>query len=229
MTGDEAQPDGPDGDAPDAPQSGEHRWPATLALVLALLIYIRLPDRLTPGPQYLVPVLELALLIPLIVANPGRLTRVSKNVRGLSIALIALINAANAGSLVLLVQYLLRGGKANGRELIRAGVGIWVTQVLVFGLWYWEVDRGGPVARRRPHPAPPDFLFPQMADPGLSPTPWCPQFWDYLYLSLTNSTAFSPTDALPLTVRAKMIMGAQSLVSLTTIAIIGSRAVNILS
>ena len=211
------------------PSPGEPRWPATIAIVLALLIYIRLPDRLTPGPQYLVPVLEVALLIPLVIAHPTRIRPGSKDLRWLSLILIALVLAANAGSLILLVRYLLHGGKANGRQLIRAGIGIWVTQVLVFGLWYWELDRGGPLARARTDHDPPDFLFPQMENASLRVGPWWPQFWDYLYLSLTNSTAFSPTDTLSLTVRAKMIMGAQSLVSLATIAIVASRAVNILS
>lgn len=213
----------------DVASPGEPRWPATLAVLVALVIYARLPDRLTPGPQYLVPVLELALLIPLVVANPARITQGSRNLRALSIALIALVNAANAGSLILLVRFLLRGGQANGRELIRAGIGIWVTQVLVFALWYWEIDRGGPLARTQPNHGAPDLLFPQMENPSLTRRPWWPQFWDYLYVSLTNSTAFSPTDTLPLTARAKMIMSAQSLVSLATIAIVGSRAVNILS
>ena len=211
------------------PSPGEPRWPATLAVLLALFIYIRLPDRLTPGPQYLVPVLELALLIPLVVAHPRRIRPGSKDLRWLSLTVIALVLAANTGSLVLLVRYLLHGGKANGRQLIRAGIGIWLTQVLVFALWYWEVDRGGPHARTRTDHDPPDFLFPQMENASMRVGPWWPQFWDYLYLSLTNSTAFSPTDTLPLTVRAKLIMGAQSLVSLATIAIVASRAVNILS
>jgi hypothetical protein len=217
-------------DAPwDSPSPGEARWPATAALLVALGIYVRLPDRLTPGPQYLLPVLELALLIPLIAASPSKITREGRNLRWLSITLIALVNAANAGSLILLVRYLLHGGKANGRELIRAGIGIWVTQVLVFALWYWEVDRGGPVARCHPVHDPPDFLFTQMDNTAVARGPWWPQFWDYLYVSLTNSTAFSPTDTLPLTIRAKVLMGAQSLVSLGTLAIVASRAVNILS
>jgi hypothetical protein len=211
------------------PGPAEPRWPPTLAVLVALVIYARLPDRLTPGPQLVVPALEMVLLIPLVVSSPLRISPGSRNLRGLSIALIGLVNAANAASLILLVRFLLHGGQANGRALIRAGIGIWVTQVLVFALWYWEVDRGGPVARTLADHGPPDLLFPQMENEALSSGPWFPQFWDYLYVSLTNSTAFSPTDTLPLTIRAKMIMSAQSLVSLTTIAIVGSRAVNILS
>lgn len=147
------------------------------------------PDRLTPGPRLLVPALELALLIPLIVANPRRLAPGSRNLRALSMALIGLVNAANAASLILLVRFLLDGGKPNGRELIYAGVGIWVTQVLVWSLWYWELDRGGPVARCSADHGPPDFLFPQMGNPAVCKGPWAPRFLDYLYVSLTNSTA----------------------------------------
>ncbi|MDQ6946566.1 MAG: hypothetical protein M3256_09895 [Actinomycetota bacterium] len=194
-----------------------------------MVIYIRLPDRLTPGPQFLVPILELALLVPLVASSPNRITARTVNLRGLSIGLIALVNAANAASLILLVRYLLHGGQTNGRTLIRAGIGIWVTQVLVFALWYWEVDRGGPVARCSTDHGPPDLLFTQMQQRAVTTGGWYPRFWDYFYVSLTNSTAFSPTDTMPLTVKAKLIMGAQSLVSLSAIAIVGSRAVNILS
>jgi len=188
-----------------------------------------LPDKLTPGPQLAVPVLEVILLIPLVATSPFRITDRTVNLRWLSIGLIALVNAANGASLVLLVRYLLHGGQTDGRTLIRAGIGIWVTQVLVFALWYWEVDRGGPVARCSVDHGPPDLLFPQMQLPAVIGKGWYPRFWDYLYVSLTNSTAFSPTDTMPLSVKAKMLMGAQSLVSLTAIAIVGSRAVNILS
>ncbi|MDQ6798787.1 MAG: DUF1345 domain-containing protein [Actinomycetota bacterium] len=208
---------------------GESRWPATLALVVALVIYIRLPDKLTPGPQILVPALEVALLVPLVINSPNRITHRSISLRWISIVLIGVINAANAASLILLVRFLLRGGQANGRALIRAGIGIWVTQVLVFALWYWEFDRGGPALRCSPDHGPPDLLFPQMELRAATTGRWYPTFWDYLYVSLTNSTAFSPTDTMPLTSTAKMLMGAQSLVSLTTIAIVGSRAVNILT
>ena len=164
------------------PSPEEPRWPATLALVSALVIYIRLPDRLTPGPQFLVPVLELALLIPLVIASPKGITARSAKLRWVSIGLIALVNAANGASLILLVRFLLHGGQANGRTLIRAGIGIWVTQVLVFALWYWEVDRGGPVARCSPRHGPPDLLFPQMQLPAAIGRGWYPRFWDYLYV-----------------------------------------------
>ena len=105
---------------------------------------------------------------------------------------------------------------------------IWLTNFLIFALWYWEMDRGGPGKRAAGHDGPPDFLFPQMSDDRIEPRDWRPQFIDYLYVSLTNATAFSPTDTMPLTPMAKIIMGVQSIVSLVTIGLIVSRAVNIL-
>jgi hypothetical protein len=108
-------------------------------------------------------------------------------------------------------------------------VQIWLTNVIVFGLWYWDLDRGGPIERRRIHHRQPDFLFPQMVTPGAAPEPWCPHFVDYLYVSFTNATAFSPTDTMPLTAWAKLLMMVQSLASLLTVVLVAARAVNILS
>ena len=144
-------------------------------------------------------------------------------------ASIAVVNAANIASLFLLIHSLLNGSKTSGKQLILAAVGIWLTSIIVFALWYWQVDRGGPVARCRPAQPKPDLFFPQMGNPELAEPGWSPSFVDYLYVSLTNSMAFSPTDTMPLTRRVKLLMGAQSLVSLATIAIVGSRAVNILN
>ena len=128
-----------------------------------------------------------------------------------------------------LVTRLLReGGVVAGRTLIFSAFAVWGTAVVAVGILYWEIDRGGPVLRCTPDHARPDFLFAQMQSSGTTDRPWTPRYFDYLYLSLTNSTAFSPTDALPLTLRAKAIMAYQSLASLGTIAIVGARAVNIL-
>lgn len=211
------------------PSPGESRWPATAAVILALGLQAALPGRLTIGPWWVVPALEAALVVPLMIVNPSRLSRESRDARVLSLALIGLVNGANIASLALLVHLLVNGAKANGKQLILAAVGIWLTQVLVFALWYWETDRGGPVARTTADHPPPDLLFPQMENPAVQRHPWYPTFVDYLYVSLTNSTAFSPTDTMPLSARAKALMGIQSLVSLTTIAVVGARAVNILS
>jgi uncharacterized membrane protein len=105
---------------------------------------------------------------------------------------------------------------------------IWLTNVIIFGLWYWELDRGGPGARCAPVHREPDFLFPQMVNPGTAPKGWTPNFLDYLYVSFTNASAFSPTDTMPLTEMSKILMLVQSLASLLIVALVAARAVNIL-
>jgi hypothetical protein len=142
--------------------------------------------------------------------------------------MIAFVSAANIYSLTTLSKFLLHHHVSNGDQLVRSGVVIWLTNFLIFSLWYWEVDRGGPGKRAAGHDLPPDFLFPQMSDDMIEPRDWRPKFIDYLYVSLTNATAFSPTDTMPLSPMAKSVMGVQSLVSLVTIGLIVSRAINIL-
>ena len=206
----------------------ESRWPASLAIIATVVLYLTLPDRYTLGPVWLFPVLELAVLIPLSVAVPVRHARETAAHRAASIALIAVVNAANVASLVLLVRNLLNGGSSGGTQLIFAAMQIWLTNVIVFGLWYWELDRGGPSARCHEQHREPDFLFPQMTTPAAAPSSWAPRFLDYLYVAFTNATAFSPTDTLPLTTWAKILMAVQSLASLLTVALVAARAVNIL-
>lgn len=207
---------------------GESRWPATLAVIAAIVIQYVLPDKLLPGPRYLLPGLEAVLLLPLVIANPRRLDHDSRDMRWLSIILIGVVNAANAVSLVLLVRYLLHGGKTDGRTLIYAAIGVWLTNVIVFALWFWEIDRGGPIARARPNAPLPGFLFPQMITTGVSPVSWAPTFLDYLYVAFTNATAFSPTDTMPLTARAKVLMSVESIAALLTSVLVIARAVGIL-
>jgi hypothetical protein len=148
--------------------------------------------------------------------------------RRIALGLIAIVGAANIYSLGALTHFLLHHKVGNGRQLILSGVLIWLTNFLIFGLWYWELDRGGPGRRAAGRDGAPDFLFPQMNDDRIEPAGWRPTFFDYLYVALTNAAAFSPTDTMPLTVSAKAVMGAQSLVSIVTIGLIVSRAVNIL-
>ncbi len=220
------------------PVRGEPRWPASLAVIAALLLYVMLPDALTVGPTWLLPILDLALLVPLWIAAPRRRSGEPRWQRWAAVALIAVINAANVGSLVLLVQALLTGKKVlvraneqislTGQTLIVAAIAIWLTNVLVFALWYWELDRGGPDDRSGPGHREPDFLFPQMITPACTVGHWAPRFVDYLYVAFTNATAFSPTDTMPLTPAAKGLMLLQSLASLLTVALVAARAVNIL-
>jgi hypothetical protein len=142
---------------------------------------------------------------------------------------VAIVTVANLINLGLLVHVMVSGHVSNGRELVFAAVAIWLTNVIVFSLWYWQLDRGGPQARHDPDHREPDFLFPQMTTPGSAGPGWAPSFVDYFYVSFTNATAFSPTDTMPLTVAAKALMTAQSGASLLTIALVAARAVNILS
>jgi hypothetical protein len=208
----------------------EPRWPASLAMLAAAGLNFVLPGKFTLGPPWLVPLLEVAILIPLYVSSPNR--RADENrLQGITAnVLIAIANFANIVSLALLVQLIIFDPKAtSGTELLYSSLAIWLTNILVFSLWYWELDRGGPDARlRNDHPAP-DFLFPQMVTPDCAHPTWSPAFVDYLYLAFTDATAFSPADVLPLSGWAKMMMLAESLVSLATITIVASRAVGIIS
>jgi uncharacterized membrane protein len=197
-------------------------------MLVAIGLQLLLPSRLTAGPIWLVPVLEVVLLAGLVVSTPRQLEHEHNRRRAAALVMTGLVSLANTISLVLLSRELLHHGSPNGRELISSGALIWLTNVIIFGLWYWEADRGGPGVRAAGHDGAPDFLFPQMTDDRIEPRAWRPLFVDYLYVSLTNATAFSPTDTMPLSRRAKGLMGIQSLVSLVTIGLIVSRAVNIL-
>ncbi len=204
-------------------------WHVQVAVVVALILQVLLPAHLVLGPRYAVPIIEAGLLLALTFVTPSEYSRHSRSRRTMAVVLILLTSLANAASLFLLVHYLTAGGKAEGRELIISAVNIFLTNIIAFGLLYWELDSGGPGARHGSAPGMPDFLFPQMNSKELAHPEWIPTFIDYLYVSATNATAFSPTDTLPLTHRAKLLMLAQSIVSLITVALVTARAVNILS
>ena len=210
------------------PARPEPKWPAELTIAIAIGLQLVLPARLTPGPFWIVPGLEAALAVTLVVLAPRAVEGANQVRRNVSIALIALVSAANIYSLGRLTIELLRHQLTNGPELIGAGVLIWLTNFLIFGLWYWELDRGGPGLRAAGEDQAPDLLFVQMNDDRIQPLDWRPGFIDYMYVSLTNATAFSPTDTMPLTPMAKSVMGVQSLVSLVTIGLIVARSINIL-
>jgi uncharacterized membrane protein len=211
------------------PSQPEPAWPAQVTVLAAIVLQVTLPARLTVGPTWLIPALEGLLLTGMFFATPMQLEREHSLRRRVALGMTAFVSAANIYSLAALTHYLLHSHVSNGHELIVSGSLIWLTNFLIFGLWYWETDRGGPGKRAAGHDLEPDFLFPQMQDDMIEPRHWRPQFLDYMYVSLTNATAFSPTDTMPLTIQAKSIMGVQSLVSLVTIGLIVSRAVNILS
>ncbi|HTN25188.1 MAG TPA: hypothetical protein VL120_14450 [Solirubrobacteraceae bacterium] len=209
-------------------ERGDPYWPAQLTVAVVIALNLALPERVTAGPSWLVPSVAGALLVALVVIAPARAAQHVRGIRHFALVVIGLVSVASLTSLALLVHYLVNGGTAGGRALILAGVALWATNVLLFAVWYWELDRGGPVARFRAPDTLPDFLFPQMDSPQHAPPGWRPGFVDYLYLSLTNATAFSPTDTMPLTPTAKAVMALQSVSALLTIALVVSRAVNIL-
>ncbi|WP_406480563.1 hypothetical protein [Streptomyces sp. NBC_01615] len=208
---------------------GESRWAVTAVILVAVALQLVLPHRLTLHPYWALPVLELVLLAGLIAANPRRAEPRTRWLRWLDLALICVISLANGWAADQLVAGLVNGteGKDAGPLLLTGG-GIWLTNVIVFALWYWEWDRGGPMARAVGHHQFADFLFVQMQSPDTAPPDWEPAFLDYLYLSFTNSTAFSPTDVMPLSRWAKMLMMLQSSVSLVIVVLVVARAVNIL-
>jgi hypothetical protein len=208
--------------------AGERRWPAALAVLVAIALQLLLPGAIVPVTRLLLPVVEAALLLALVVANPFRVDRESSVLRMLGLAILGVVALSNGWSVVLLTDRILLGRPTGPGQLLAAGAAIWLTNVIVFALAYWEFDRGGPAVRASGRRGYPDFLFAQMQSPELAPPDWEPEFADYLYLSFTNATAFSPTDVLPLSRWAKMLMLAQTAVALTVVVLVVARAVNVL-
>jgi uncharacterized membrane protein len=208
---------------------GEPRLPVSVAVVFAIGLMVALPARVANHPRWLVPTVAMLLLVGIVAANPRRISRPSRALRVASLVLIAVLSVANAVSATRLVLDLVNGqGIRDPATLLLTGAAIWLTNIVVFALWYWEFDRGGPAQRAvasRPYP---DFLFPQMASPEFAPQDWEPEFVDYFYMSFTNATAFSPTDVMPLSRWAKLTMLGQSAISLITVALVIARAVNVL-
>ncbi len=203
----------------------EPRWPAFVAMMAAALLYFALPERLSVGPRWGLFSVIVLLLIPIITTyrlGHHNLTRILTLVANVAITL-ALI-----GSLVLLVQGLPHHKDPPGTLLSSAG-SLWITNVLVFSLWYWKLDAGGPLGREKFGVVlRSSFLFPQMVRQSKADQAWSPEFVDYLFLAFNTSTAFSPTDTAVLARWAKIAMMLQSLISLTIIALLAARAVNVL-
>ena len=219
---------------------GEPRLPAAVGVVAAIGLYALLPSALQIGPRFVVPGLELLLFIPLVLANPSRMSKQNRVLRRLSIGLVLLIALSNTTALVLLIRSLVAGDAEAGGQLLAAAGQVWLTNVLVFALAYWELDRGGPVTRfrvARPRLPNADFRFPQdedhdaiseVAQRSSAKSGWAPGFIDYLYVSVTNSSAFSPTDTMPLSVRAKLLMAVESVSALMISVLVVSFAVGLL-
>ncbi len=170
---------------------------------------------------------EVVLLVPLAFSRPRHQLEQAGRRRTVSIGLISLTSLSNALLLGALLTSLVKGDERSGGQLLLKAGTVWGTNVIAFGLWYWAFDRGGPVRRLKDDPPPPDFQFPQMENPQLAEPGWRPHLFDYVYISFTNSIAFSPTDAMPLSRRAKMLMLAESSISAVTVLLVTARAVNI--
>ncbi|MDP9116738.1 MAG: hypothetical protein M3O28_05670 [Actinomycetota bacterium] len=211
------------------PTGPENRLPVAVAIVGAAAMQFAIPDKYGLHPRWVIPSLELLLLAVLTVINPIRLTRATRIGKAASLAVVAAITLDNAISAGLLDHQILTS-KASGDAigLLGSGAAIYLTNIIAFGIWYWELDRGGPFARSAASTAYPDFMFPQMSVPALAPPHWEPRFADYLYVSFTNVMAFSPTDTMPLSRWAKTLMAVQSMIALSTIALVIARAVNVL-
>jgi hypothetical protein len=216
----------------------ESRWEAAPAIVLVIVFQVALglvshaKDwsiwdlpwwvwLLAVGP-------ETFLVVLLAWSRPRRRLEQLGLRRTVSLGLLGLVSLTNALLLGALLGSILQGRETSGAELLFKAAAVWTTNVVVFALWFWDVDRGGPVRRLRANPPPPDWQFPQMENPDLAEPGWQPHFVDYLYVSFTNSIAFSPTDAMPLTRRAKLLMLAESSISSVTILLVAARSINIL-
>jgi uncharacterized membrane protein len=205
------------------PINRKELWIAELTLLIAIVLQLTIPKELLFGPKYTVSALLLCLVVAVAFTAPRRHIGRGKPHVTLSILIIALVSIANAGELALLTKALITvGSQIPGKSLLSGALAIFLTNIIVFGLWYWELDSPGLSGHRKRTAD--DFQFPQEQDNSR----WCPQFFDYLYLSLTNSTAFSPTDTMPLTHLAKGLMSIQALIALLTVVLVTARAVNIL-
>lgn len=202
-----------------------------VAVVLASVLTALQPETVRAGPRWLFPVVELALLVVLILGDPGRIDRRSTRLRTLSIVLVGVLAAGALWSTGRLVDELIHGGAEtdSASDLLAAGTLVWALTVITFALLYWELDAGGPASRAHHLPRHPDLAFPQQLSPAVAPDGWRPQFADYLYLGFTNAMAFSPTDVMPLAVWAKAAMAVQSAISLAILGLVVARAVNIFS
>jgi uncharacterized membrane protein len=199
------------------------------AVLAATFLYVGMPHRGRVPGWWLGPVLQLALLGLLIAHDPGRIDRRSATVQRLMATLLVIMTAGTAVAVIVLAYDILvavRGVTAT--VLLGRGAAIWVENVIVFSLWYWQFDRGGPAERAAGSPILASFAFPENATPELAPAGWRPAYPDYLYLAYTNATAFSPTDTLPVRRWAKLTMMIQSTLSLVIAILVIARAINVL-
>lgn len=211
--------------AEDANPWRESRWPPLVALFVAAVLEVTLPGDLILGGgwiRWIIPVL-VAVLIVISAVSPVEET---DRRRRIGVTVAALVTIANAGAIGALVYGIVAEAGFEGKYLIVAALQVWFTNMIVFAVWFWEIDGGGPRHRALAPPGPHEYLFAQYTLP--EPWTWRPAFWDYLYVSFTNSVSFAPADVLPLRHRMKLLMALESLLSLMVILIIAARAISIL-
>lgn len=208
---------------------GEHRWPAALVVVLCILLQsIQTKHALSENLRITFLIVESLLLVVLFVFNPTRINRLNQELRNLSLTLLGVITVGNVFCIWVLIKNLLfMTDPITPAKLLLNGGTIWIINILLFGLWFWELDRKGPAARANGIDAYPDFLFPQMENSNLAHPGWRPVFMDYLYVAFTNGTAFSPTDTEPLSSWAKVLMAIESAISLLALVVVIARAINL--
>jgi hypothetical protein len=211
------------------PNSGQPWWPAVIAVLSTCGLYLCLPESLTFGPSWLLPVVIFLLLVPAVIAKMRGSFALNQV---LGYIVLGVVTAAMLWSLVMLVRSLIIH-KVTPADLLRSATALWATNILVFATWYWRLDAGGPHARHiRGKHTQGDFLFPQMTIAPGTQKPldenWSPGFVDYLFLAFNTSTAFSPTDSPVLSRWAKVAMMVQSTISFATVALLAARAINII-
>jgi uncharacterized membrane protein len=213
------------------PAGVEARWPMVGAIVSAMVLTALLPDDVRLGPQWVLPLIEGVLLVAVIAADPRSVTRRSRELRAVSIVLVSILVLGALWSTVLLIDGLVHGSPQtnSASDLLEAGSIVWLSNTIAFTLLYWELDGGGAAARAHEPPRYPDLAFPQQLNPIIGPPGWSPRFVDYVYLSITNSMAFSPTDVMPLVPWAKLAMAVQAVISLGILGLVIARAVNVFS
>ena len=211
--------------AEDANPWRESRWPPLLALLLAAVLEVTLPGDLILGGGWIRWVIP-ALVVVLIAVSAVSPVEETDRRRRIGVTVAALVTLANAGAIGELVYGIVAESGFEGKYLIVAALQVWFTNVIVFAVWFWEIDGGGPRHRALAPPGPHEYLFAQYTLP--EPWTWRPAFWDYLYVSFTNSVSFAPADVLPLRHRMKLLMALESLLSLMVILIIAARAISIL-
>jgi hypothetical protein len=209
--------------------SSEHKgiFHAQTALLVAIALTLTLPESLAPGPRYLIAGLELLLIFGIVIVAPLKHSLGARIRRNFAVILIGLISLVNIATMILIVDNLINGATIDGKHIIFSAFAIYVTNIIIFSIWYWEIDRPG-LSGVHWRDASPNFLFNQELDGSPAANKWKPSYVDYLYISLSNSTANTPSDAVPITHEAKTLMGIQAVVALMTVVLVTARAVSTL-